>query len=261
MTSRLRTRAAAAVLTLTAGLVLAGCSGDDEPKPGPTSASSDDRAGDPAGDALTREDFASTVSAAMLEAGSVHVALDFGSAGASGEGDVAVGADAASTSLAVSLNGNEVVLVDGTYYVNLGQFSGGMFLRIDPGSGGTFAETFGGLLDQANPATQLRLSESALTDFTVGAGTEKADGVSTTPYVLTLDPSKVLTPEQLALAGGDLPASIEVTMLVGPDDLPRRVTTTIAGAEVVIDYTAWGDPVEIQAPPADQVTDGSAFGL
>lgn len=261
MTSRLRTRAAAAVLTLTAGLVLAGCSGDDEPKPGPTSASSDDRAGDPAGDALTREDFASTVSAAMLEAGSVHVALDFGSAGASGEGDVAVGADAAATSLAVSLNGNEVVLVDGTYYVNLGQFSGGMFLRVDPDSGGTFGQTFKGLLDQANPATQLTLFESALTDFAVGDGATEVDGVATTAYVLTLDPSKVLTPDQLALAGGELPASIEVTMLLGPDDLPRRVTTSLAGAEVVIDYTAWGDPVEIAAPPADQVTDGSAFGL
>lgn len=261
MTSRLRTRAAAAALALTAGLALAACSGDDDPKPDPTSASSSDGTDEPAGDALTQEDFASTVSAAMVEAGSVHVALDFGSAGASGEGDVVVGADAASTSLAVSINGNDVVLVDGTYYVNLGQFSGGMFLRVDPDSGGTFGETFGGLLDQANPATQLSLFDSALTGFAVGDGDEEVDGVTTTAYVLTLDPSKVLTPDQQALAGGELPASIEVTMLLGPDDLPRRVTTTIAGAEVVIDYTAWGDPVDVTPPPADQVTDGSAFGL
>lgn len=262
MTTRLRARAMAAALALTAGLALAACSGGDDSASDPSPTSSSDGGADPdAGQALTQDDFVSTVSAAMLESGSVHVALDLGTADASGEGDIALGADAASTSLAVSINGNEVVLVDGTYYVNLGQFSGGMFLRIDPSSGGTFGSTFGGLLDQANPATQLSTFAAALTGFAVGDGTEKIDGVTTTAYVLTLDPAKVLTPEQLQLAGGELPDSIEVTMMLGPDDLPRRVTTSIAGADVVIDYSKWGEPVDVTAPPADQVTDGSAFGL
>ncbi|WP_229051910.1 hypothetical protein [Aeromicrobium sp. Leaf350] len=260
MTTRLRRWAAAAALVLTAGLALTACSGDDDAS-GEPSASSSDASDEPAGDPLAQDEFVSTVAAAMLEAGSVHVDLDLGTSGTSGEGDVVVGADAASTSLAVSVNGNEIILVDNVYYVNLGQFSGGMFLQVDPESGGTFGETFGGLLDQANPATQLRLFESALTGFEVGDASDEVDGVKTTPYVLTLDPTKVLTPEQLSLAGGDLPASVEVTMLLGPDDLPRRVTTTIAGAEVAIDYTAWGEPVDIAAPPADQVTDGGPFGL
>lgn len=261
MTNRFRTRFAVAALALTAGLALAACSGDDEPTGDPSASASDGATAAPAGDELTRQDFTSTVAAAMAEAGSVHVELDFGAAGATGEGDIEIGSGAADSALEVTVNGNPVVLVDGIFYINLGQISGGQFLQVDPAAGGQFASSFGNLLEQANPASQLQLFDTALTDFAVeGAGPE-VDGVATTAYVLTLDPTTVLTPEQIALAGDDVPDSVEVTILLGGDDLPRRVTTSVAGAEVVIDYSAWGEPVEISAPPADQVTDGAPFGF
>jgi hypothetical protein len=154
-----------------------------------------------------------------------------------------------------------VRLVDGVYYLNLGQVSGGMFLRVDPAGGGQFAQNFGPVLEQANPASQLKIFDAALTDFAVGDSGEEIDGVETTAYVLTLDPSKVLSEQQQAQTGGALPPTMEVTMYLGPDDLPRRVTTEVSGATVTIDYSAWGEPVEVTAPPADQVTDGAAFGF
>lgn len=261
MTNRFRTRVAAAAVALTATLALAACSGDDEPAQEPSASTSDDATAAPTGDELTRQDFTATVAAAMAEAGSVHVELDFGTVGATGEGDIQIGSSADDSALDVTVNGNAVVLVDGIFYVNLGQVSGGQYLQVDPGAGGQFASSFGSLLEQANPASQLQLFDSALTDFRVdGAGAE-VDGVATTAYVLTLDPATVLTPEQLALAGDDVPDSVEVTILLGGDDLPRRVTTSVAGAEIEIDYSSWGEPVEISAPPADQVTDGAPFGF
>ncbi|GAA1735452.1 hypothetical protein [Aeromicrobium alkaliterrae] len=261
MTSRLRSRAAVSAVAALAVLALAACSGGGDDSADPSPSSSATTSDEPAGDDLTQEEFVSTVTAAMVESGSVHVVLNLGAGGAAGEGDIAVGQTPQDSAISMTVNGNEVLLVDGSYYVNLAQASGGMYLEVDPDGTGQFASTFGPVLEQAAPVSQLRLFESALVGFAVGEGTQEVDGVTTTPYVLTVDPAKVLSAAQVALVEGALPPTMDVTLYLGPDDLPRRVVSTIAGADLTIEYSAWGEPVDIEAPPADLVTDGAPFGL
>jgi hypothetical protein len=50
-------------------------------------------------------------------------------------------------------------------------------------------------------------------------------------------------------------------MFVGPDNLPRRMVTELAGAETTIDYSKWGEPVDIKAPPAKDVSDQDVSSL
>lgn len=50
-------------------------------------------------------------------------------------------------------------------------------------------------------------------------------------------------------------------MFVGTDDLPRRMVMPNAGGigTATQEYTAWGEPVSIEAPTADQITDASGL--
>lgn len=256
---RLTRMAATTALVLTAGLGLAACSDDDTAPSPETTSDSPQESSDDSSDALSQEEFLQRVPAAMLEAGTVHAVLEGGGAG-SGEGDISFGEDPGSTMVAMTVGDVEVRVLDGVYYLNLGQTSGGQFVKVDPTAGGPFA-AFSGLLDQTNPTTQFQTVTDALVGFEPSDETEEIDGQETRAYVLTVDPAKVLTPDQQQLAGGELPATIEVTMHVGGDDLPRRVVTEVGGQAVTIEYSQWGDEVDIQAPPADQVVEGGAFGL
>lgn len=81
-------------------------------------------------------------------------------------------------------------------------------------------------------------------DFEV-VGRETVDGVDATHYRLTAGE-----------AGADLAEGLStVDVWVGADDLPVRaeVGVTDPVSTVSISYSDWGVPVDVQAPPADQV--------
>ena len=52
------------------------------------------------------------------------------------------------------------------------------------------------------------------------------DGVKAQPYVIVVDPSKLSAAKE---AGESLPKTLEYTMYVGPDNLPRRMITELPG--------------------------------
>ncbi len=98
-------------------------------------------------------------------------------------------------------------------------------------------------------------------------GTEKVDGTTTTHYHATIDPDRVLrkVPSRLRdavesfLAGG----ALELDAWVGNDGHLVRLVEVIqtgvaadnATMKVTIDLDGVGVPVDVKAPPADQVTD------
>ena len=53
-------------------------------------------------------------------------------------------------------------------------------------------------------------------------------------------------------AAGD---SASYSLFVGPDDLPRRISVDLGGAPTTMDYSKWGEPVNIVAPTADELTE------
>jgi hypothetical protein len=84
-------------------------------------------------------------------------------------------------------------------------------------------------------------------DFEVVGG-ESVDGVPATRYRLT----------DVAAAAAGSPGLESVDVWLDGDDLPVRTELAVsdpAPATVTIDYRAWGEPVAVQAPPADEILD------
>lgn len=97
-------------------------------------------------------------------------------------------------------------------------------------------------------------------------GTEDVDGVPTNHYRITMDPSQYLKAMEFPAAMADmLPKELVTEMWVDGDSLPRKFTQTLempaAGGGAPTSsttegtYSDFGTDVEIEAPPADQVTE------
>jgi len=151
-------------------------------------------------------------------------------------------------------------MVDGTMYMNMGEMSEGKFLAMpldemadDPNFSSTLES-----MKTMDLAAQAEEVKSAVTSFE-HTGTETIDGVEVDIYTMTLDPSKL----EGAAAGVDPTAAEQVgemTMVykVTSEGLPLEADTTmeIEGQELKIDtdFSKWGEPVTVEAPPEDEVT-------
>jgi hypothetical protein len=139
-----------------------------------------------------------------------------------------------------------------------------------------------------DPAALLDVLRGVADDVTE-AGTDTVRGVATTKYTATISLADALAQApadqrerlqaQLDQLGTD--ASMPVTVWVDEDGLPRRMTMDLTGlagpgtdaegaaVAITIEYFDYGEPVDIQIPPADEVTPfgevlggalGSGFG-
>ncbi|MFI5624968.1 hypothetical protein ACIA03_16005 [Nocardioides sp. NPDC051685] len=230
---------AAAAVSLLA--VLAACSGDDE------SSETEHASYEP----LTKETFGPAVSKAMAENGTVHVSGDMGGPDLDlwmeiGGKDAAMKGDLGDTAL---------LLVDGDLYVR--ESSAAKWDRMPAG----FSTMMTSLLEDVSPETMATDYAESLVALDY-EGEEKIKGVELHAYRLTLDEEYVrkqvgaeaaeLGADPGALAGGDLPAMEFATLLDG-DDLMRQVEISIAGQTMVMTMDQWGEDVEIEAPPANEV--------
>lgn len=130
-----------------------------------------------------------------------------------------------------------------------------------------------GLADQTDPTQLIKKIAQAGTITNVTQDT--VDGAPATHYSITVDVQKMLTTmtgsaddtEKQALSQLGL-KTMPFDIWVNSDNLPVKITTDMAfsgsamgagGAgtptqvDVTVNYTNWGEPVNIQAPPADQV--------
>jgi hypothetical protein len=97
-------------------------------------------------------------------------------------------------------------------------------------------------------------------------GTEDVDGVETNHYRITLDPTQYLKAMEFPAAMADmLPDELVTEMWVDADDLPRKFTQTMeipaaGGGKPTTTttegtYSDFGTDVEIEEPPASDVTE------
>lgn len=255
-----------ASLFLVFGLALTGCSGAAEPA-GDAPAKSEQVAA-PASGELTQENFVERISNAQLEAGSAHVSMS--TAGTvTGEGDMQLSADPSKISMAMTMQlptgQAETRIVEGVMFMNLGEISQNKFVDL---SQSAMKDQFAGSVDQMNPETQLKSFAAAIESFEAEPGTEQIDGVDVTKVSLTLNTEKLLSANPLTQAqAGELAAvvgpTLEYVMYVGADDLPRRISVPAVGPSAALDmnYSAWGKPVTVEAPAADQLIDAAAIGM
>ena len=167
-----------------------------------------------------------------------------------------------------SYSGAELLLVDNQAYLHLGELTsvlGGKFWVTLAGD----ALGLGDLLDQfaqIDPSTQMKafIGSSNVTS----AGTEEIDGVETTKYTAQLDAADVSTlsgldpSEREALKKSYDELGIEkinYTVWVDDNYQPRKlvaVTPSAAGdVTVTMNIADINKPVDLSAPPADQVAD------
>ncbi len=222
------------------------------------------------GESLTAANFAQVIADSQAKAKSVHVDMTIGVAGqkVTAQGDVAIGSKPADSAMVMTMDMGpsasfEMRLVDQTMFMNMGELSEGKFLKIDLSDGdNALTRQFGQMLDQMDPAKQMAQLDKAVTSFEKKGEPMSLDGVKAQPYVMEVDTSKIDSFKDLPGSSASMiPKSIVYTIYIGPDDLLRRMTFDIAGSEATIDYSKWGEPVEITAPSAGEISERDLAGL
>jgi hypothetical protein len=277
-------RLGSAALVLTMGVGLAACS--DDAGSGDTSSSATDESTDdgteesattdegteegeePAEASLTElsaGEFYPTVMEAMREAESFAFETTSGAAGQTqtmtGQasfGDDGVEMQASST----GAQAMEMILVDQAMYMKSPALGAGdKWLKIDLSDPSSL---FGMIGKATDPEVMFKALEAPRKLELIGS--EEVDGVETNHYRITLDPAKYLEAMEFPAAMADmLPDEMVTEMWVDADDLPRKFTQSmqvpaVGGGEPTTTttegtYSDFGTDVEIEAPPASQVTE------
>ncbi|HEX6351739.1 hypothetical protein [Actinophytocola sp.] len=226
-------------------------------------------------------DLAKSISDQAVEKTSAHMKMtgDFGGETIEGEGDVSF--DAANPAMSMDLTTSEgnmsMVLLDGIVYIKMpdGQElePGKPWLKVDSNSDSPFAEVFGQLSDQLSESADPRsaLEQFKETGEITDTKEEKLEGKQTTHYTITVDVQKLADSQEDPTQKAALETAIEaglkdfpVDVWIDEDQLPVRISFDMpapdgqggtATAKMQVDYTGWGEPVDIAAPPADQVTE------
>ncbi len=267
-------RLGTAALVLTIGVGVTACSDDagTDSSSAATDESTDaapetttDTSESPAGSALAElsvDDFYPSIMAAMREAGT----FTFESVSdAAGQGQTMTGqarfSDAGMEMKASSSGAQpmELILLDKAMYMKSPELGAGdKWLKIDLSD----PDSLYGMIGKAtDPEVMLKAMESPKKLELIGS--EDVDGVATNHYRITMDPTQYLEAMDFPAAmAGMLPQELVTEMWVDGDDLPRKFAQTIdigaaggGGSTTEGTYSDYGTEVEIEAPPADQVTE------
>jgi len=175
----------------------------------------------------------------------------------------------------------EVKIVDNTVYMQLPDSLKSMagvttpWVKIDPNGTGPVSQMLNGSLQSAeqnsDPSQMLTRIKSAGT--ITSTKTEQLDGAQTTHYTIAVDLQKMVDTGNLpALQAKSLQQAIQLGLKtetmqvwVNSANLPVKFATAISipnpagtgqtvNEDVVANFTDWGQPVTVTAPPADQVS-------
>lgn len=217
--------------------------------------------------ALTSDNFVDTVTKAVLEAGSTHVKMNLGAEGRSvdASGDVRTGDDPADTEMAMTMavpgmGDMEMRLVEQVFYIKMGAMTQNKFAKLDlTDPDNPMGKTFGEMAGKFDPSKSLQNLNGAITSFKKSGAPEEIDGVQAQPYTVTVDTSKMAEHGGLGGNAAAMPDELTYKFWVGSDDLPRKLTSHVSGADIDVTFTKWGEDVDVQAPPAGQITKKDPF--
>lgn len=276
-------RLGSAALVLTIGVGTTACSGDDSGSDSSSSAtdesgetSPDDSGDEPVADdesdddaeapsELSAADFYPAVMEAMREAETFtfETVTDAAGQGQTMTGEARYGDDGiemkASSTGAQAM---ELILLGQAMYMKSPQLgTSDKWVKIDLSDPNSL---FGMIGKATDPEVMFKALEEPKKLELVGP--EDVDGVATNHYRITLDPTKYLAAMDFPAAMADmLPKELVTEMWVDADDLPRKFAQTIeipavGGGKPTTSstegtYSDFGTDVEIEAPPASEVTE------
>jgi LppX_LprAFG lipoprotein len=222
---------------------------------------------------------AQQVKDSTAETSTAHMVFTADAAGQKidGEGDLKVGPDDAAMTMTMATPEGDMgfVFLDGVMYLQIpGQEiePGKTWIKIEPGGDDPMAQALGGLSEEmrknADPRQALEQFKNSGT-ITSQEENVELNGEQTTHYEITVDVDKAAQEQndpaiKKALESVGL-KEFPVELWVNDEGLPVRITIDMPmsdpstgkaiEASVQVDYSKWGEPVEIAAPPADQVTE------
>jgi hypothetical protein len=267
MSLRMTKTAAAAASALVLTLGVAGCGGDDGASSSPKSATSEkSSASSPAGGDLTPASFVDTVVSAQQKARTSHMemVIDAGGQKVTATGDQITGKSGEDSAAAmtmdygsVGLGTIKVTIVDGQVYMNFGEMTGGKYAKVDlTDPDDPFTRQIAPMMEQLDTAKQIESLGDALVSVEKKGDPETIDGVEAQPYAVEVEPAKMDAVKALPPAAREtLPKTVTYTMFLGPDDLLRRMTYGFGGTTGEVTLSQWGEPLDIEAPPADEVSE------
>ncbi|MGH3759687.1 hypothetical protein [Actinophytocola sp.] len=214
------------------------------------------------------------------ESSSAHMVFTGGAGGfeVKGEGDLELGGTDPAVSMDMDTGQGKMsmVFLDGVLYMKLppGLSTGGKpWIKIDSkDQSNPMAQALGSLTDQmrqnADPRQMLEQFQKAGT--ITSSAKEDLNGVETTHYKITVDVQKLADTQQDPQLKQAMQEAIKsglqdfpVELWVDGEGLPARMTVEMptpdpstgktTPVKVQVDYTKWGEPVDIKAPPAGQV--------
>lgn len=278
----MRTRLATIALTVPLGLAaLTACGGDDaaeDAAPAGSSAGAEEEADAEAegdadevsvaeGEEISAEEFTDLMVSAFDEATTADITMEMTAGGqeieAVGQADYRT--QPPSTRMEMSGMGGmgemTMVMVDNVIYMRIAQMDD-KFIKLDlDDPANPMGDTF---TNQLDPRAQAEIIEAGLVSATY-VGEEEVGGEDLDRYTAVVDSEAMF--EQMELdpaAAGALPE--EVTYDLWFDDEGRFAQMVVdmgaTAGEVVMRFENWGSDVDIEAPPASQVTDmGAMTGL
>jgi LppX_LprAFG lipoprotein len=210
---------------------------------------------------LTKANFSSEVVKAQSAAKTAHVQATIEAQGQkmamTGDMQMATKNVAFDLSMTGAALGGEArfILVDKVVYLKVpGLSQSDKFVKIDIGDkSNPIAKMFDQMLGQLDPSKTFRAFD-AITKLQ-DRGTQEIDGVETTHYTVEVDTQKALQAQGLAgqVPTGQVPKTLTYDVWVDGDHLVRRLRMDIQGSAVDMSFSQWGEPVDIQAPPAGQI--------
>lgn len=274
-TLRRRTgRPVAAAASTALLLALTACGGDgsddasDEPSISESSAATDTGDQPAEGEEVEPADFVADMKTGLENSTTAQMTMTMNAGGAAidAEGDVDYTTTPPGMAMTMTnqMMGNQQIelrLVDGVMYMNMGSMSNNKFVAYDLSDTGNLPPGIGGMAEQMDPLAAFEQVEPALKSVTF-VGEENVDGEDLAHYDLVLDTSKMESMQGLPAEAG-LPKEIGYDMYFDDEFRIRQMNMTMDAAQpidVEVTLSEWGEPVEIEAPPADDVVDPSTMG-
>lgn len=282
MQSLSKTRGTVAAVVASSLLLLGACGGDEpdatsgdttatptesaseasespaSPSASPTADESEAEAGDSSGEgSWDRETLLPAMKQAMEDQETAHFTMRTDAPGASldAEGDMEL---TGKQDMAMTMSGEafgagtmELRRVGGVIYLAMPPMTPkGKFIEMQPDDPRAGAL---GDMQGLDPRDTFAAFDAGLRDVTF-VGEETVDGESFEHYRLTVDTRAAAKAQGMPARQQGMPPTLDYDMWLSDDALMRRVAFELQGVSMVMDMTAWGEPVDIAAPaPKDIV--------
>jgi hypothetical protein len=209
------------------------------------------------GEEIDKAEFLADFQAGVENSTTAHMTMTTGMGGMNidAEGDIDYQTEPPAMAMTMSMpsmgGAIDMRFVDGIFYMNMGAQSQDKFIKMDPNDPNSPMGDISELTDSMDPVRQFEAFTEGVTKV-VYVVEEDVDGETTDHYVLTLDTTKVESFKDAGTAG--IPKELDYDLWLDDDDRIRQMQLDLGDTgQIEVHLTDWDEPVDIEAPPADQI--------